>query len=609
MSIKSTKKEFKYFSLKSMANLGKLPNSLIYFSKVIILKLKSIFQKSAFEKYPLRLYELVDYINAKFHQDHINYENSYTSNIKFLSTSFGKIEYGPEFSWNKFSSQPEIDLEMVFSFNRWYFLIYDQDLVQHIDISDINSLIYKWICQNKYDNSAPQWESYSTSERISSFAIILSLKLNPDETYQFIKDNEFVRHFLQNSLLHLSNNLEYFSPEITFNHVLNDLKGILTIGILLNDINLITKTTDLILQELNEILDENGMLREGSSHYQFIITRWLVEVIFLLDYFNFNEFNSALLKYTIKAVSAAKIFVVNNSKSEIVIPLFGDVSPDFDPEWLLQYFQTINCNGNGNIVKWHYGNQVLLRFFRLANESNTFHNKKAYDSYTRIDKKDWILFVKHQITSETYFPNHSHDDYGSFVLFFKNSCILSDLGRKNYLLHPLSDIYCHVNSHNTISLNGLPVMLSNHFFYLPGWFKKCFFKTTFKFENEKDVFIIETNSISRFKLFSSSSHSRKFELSNSSFIISDELKGVKGKLITSNFHFNNNVHLKPIDNGFEIKTEDVNKLYFTSNISKWDIIDCFESLKYGTELKSKKIKVEFKSQTCDLRIQCSFKFT
>ena len=541
MGLMSISKEFTNFALKSFVNWKKFPDSLKFYFEVIVFKFNTIFRKKTYNNCPKSANELVDYINGNFRKNYIINEISSTSTIEFLTTSLGKIDYGNDFSWNKFNSQTDIDREIVFSFNRWYFLIYDQDLVQQIDISDIHSLIYKWICQNKYDNCAPQWESYSTSERISSLAIILRLKLTLDETNKFIHDNEFIRNFLENSLLHLSNNLEYFSPEITFNHVVNDLKGIINAGMLLNDKNLVRKAAELILKELDEILDDNGILREGSSHYQFIISKWLVELIYLLDYFNLNEFNPSLLKISIKALTAAKFFLVNNSASELFIPLFGDVSPDFDPEWLLKYFKTINCNEQQCIDKWHYGQKVLSLFFKLTKESNTFQYKKVYDSYTRIDRKDWILFVKHEITSEKYFPNHSHDDYGSFVLFYKNSCILSDLGRKNYLQPPLSDVYCNVNSHNTISLDGLPVMLSNHFFYLPGWIKKCFFKTSFKYENEKDIFIIETSAISRFKLFSSSFHIRKFELSNNSFVVTDELKGIKGIQITSNLYFNNNV--------------------------------------------------------------------
>lgn len=608
MGLLSTNNEYRYFALKSIVNLGKWKDSFLFFIKIATFKLKSKFRKGTFEKYPKRVHEIVEYINGRFQLNHINQENKTSSSIKHLTTAFGKIEYGKDFSWNEFSNQPNVDPEMIFSFNRWYFLIYDQNLVQNIDITDINILIHKWICQNKYDNNAPQWESYSTSERISSLAIILSLKQNPQATIKFIDDNELIKQFLQNSVLHLSNNLEYFSSDITFNHVLNDLKGILTAGILLNDIYIVNKTAELITKELDEILDNNGMLREGSSHYQFIITRWLIELNFLINSFSFNAINPVLLKYSIKALNAARLFLVKNSKNEVVIPLFGDVSPDFDPEWLLQYFQFISCIEKQSTLKWHYGNQILSKFCSLTNyEPKSLNDNNTYNSYTRIDKKDWTIFVKHQVTSENYFPNHSHDDYGSFVLFYKNSCIVSDLGRKNYLMNPFSDSYCQVDSHNTISLNGLPIMLSNHFYYLPEWFKKCLFKTSFKFEKEKDVFFIETNSISRFKLFSKASHIRKFEISDSFFIISDELKGIKGKLITINLHFANNVYLKPFNNGFDINTENQNQLLFSSNISNWIIKDCFESLKYGTELKSEKIKLEFHSQSSDFTIQCCFK--
>ena len=56
------------------------------------------------------------------------------------------------------------------------------------------------------------------------------------------------------------------------------------------------------------------------------------------------DLNNKLADSRIKALTAAKFFLVNNSASELFIPLFGDVSPDFDPEWLLKYFKTIFIN-------------------------------------------------------------------------------------------------------------------------------------------------------------------------------------------------------------------------------------------------------------------------
>jgi hypothetical protein len=605
MGIFSKNIEFKNFVLKSMVSWRKFPNSVLFYLDVIFFKINTKFHKSSFKRYPKRAFKLVDYINNNFFNSNI-YENiTIESRLKFLTTSLGKIEYGVDFSWHKFNSQTGIDPEFLFSFNRWYFLIYDQDLVQRLDINEVYILINKWICQNNYDTNSPQWESYSTSERISSLISILNLKLSPNDIRQFIIENKNVKNFLDNSILHLANNLEYFSPNITFNHVINNLKGILTIAIIYENKELVTETSILLLDELNEIIDDDGMIREGSSHYQLIITRWLLELVYLANIFEIKEFDIQIVDITYKALNASRLFLVSNDSGIQNMPLFGDISPDFDPNWLLNYFQTLE--NKLQVCKWHYGNFVLKNILESSRICKERKDLYTYQSFTRIDKNEWILFIRHQVTSKNFYPNHSHDDYTSFVLYYKGKLFINDPGRLNYLLPPLKDEYCHVNMHNVLSVDNNPIMLSNHLFYLPNWFKNFEFNKEISISNDEFELAFETNSLCRTSIFKNIYHKRIFKITDRKIVVTDILSGKNFPNVSSHLHLSNDLKIENGDNYFSLILNSQDKIslsYYQGFRST--VFETMQSLSYGNELLTNSIRFDKNMENEKFQIELVF---
>ena len=65
------------------------------------------------------------------------------------------------------------------------------------------------------------------------------------------------------------------------NHVINNARALLFASILL-DIEFYSDLAFAILRSnLPELVSNDGFLREGSSHYQFIFTRWILEMLWL----------------------------------------------------------------------------------------------------------------------------------------------------------------------------------------------------------------------------------------------------------------------------------------------------------------------------------------
>ena len=103
------------------------------------------------------------------------------------------------------------------------------------------------------------------------------------------------------------------------------------------------------MRELPDLVSSEGFVREGSSHYQFLITRWLLEVRFFAQSNNDFDFLKMLDKYCEKLESKCQFFQTGDTKDCLrEYPLFGDISPDCSPEWLLH-----------------------LSFSRLSRESNS----------------------------------------------------------------------------------------------------------------------------------------------------------------------------------------------------------------------------------------------
>ena len=68
-------------------------------------------------------------------------------------------------------------------------------------------------------------------------------------------------------------NIEYTKDGTSFNHVVNNYKGLILCSILLNRNKQFLEFNKLFIKELKIITEKDYFIREGSSHYQFIISK------------------------------------------------------------------------------------------------------------------------------------------------------------------------------------------------------------------------------------------------------------------------------------------------------------------------------------------------
>lgn len=462
--------ELKYF-LSGLISNGRLFLIFKFYFGVMFDKIYFRIFKSKYKRYPLRARAIYSYGQKYYSPQIIPQSTDLCIPFNFtFKTSLIEKKILKNSTWEQLHSK-EDDLEVQFSINRWYWLIYDYDSVSGLDVHETLCLVRSWAAAHPYHPSHTSWEAYSASERISSLVINLIIKIPITELKILINSDKILHQFVNNTAFHLSKNLEYYPRGVTFNHVVNDLKGIVIGSLLLDDTELLESSFSLLLQELSIVVDEDGFLREGSSHYQFILTKWLCD----LGYIFYRSKQIILLKKLFpqleKCMGACAFFISGSSRTELIkMPLFGDISPDFDPEWISEYFRSAlsvkNTARSGN-----YGDDVM-KALSFDNKYLFVDNHVTTNNFTRISQGPWIIFVSHSANEGTFYPNHAHEDFTSYIIYVDGKELVVDPGRDNYQLPPLYDPFCQSQSHNVIQVNNLPMAVSSNHFYLPDHYKQ-----------------------------------------------------------------------------------------------------------------------------------------
>lgn len=526
-------------------------------------------------------------------------------------TSLFSFQAFHDFKWiNLFNKEVE-DQEVLCSAARWYWLIYDFEILNCTSVDRVLLLTKHWIRSFSYDESSLTWEPYNASERISSFANAIIFQSSFNNLIDIIKREKEISDFLNLSVYHISRNLEYYPNKISYNHVVNDLKGILTAAILLEDDSLVSNTSDLLFTELELLVNSEGFIREGSSHYQFIVTRWIVELEWLCMLSNRDELRVKFKQWNIKLLNSSVFYLVKDETKGIYnIPFFGDVSPDFDPEWIINYFGSVLTCCDNNIIN-SYGYKIFsdLGYLFLADKSVDI--SVSCEFFTRINQNDITLFIRHQSHGQNFFPNHAHDDFTSYVLFYKGKCIVSDPGRINYMLSNKSIEYLLSTSHNVIQVEGLPIQtseLNRHF--LPGVYKQNDSNIYFSVIAGNQQLSIKSNSFSRLQNKDIASYTRVFSFCDNVLVITDEFSGSGSYYLTGQIHLSPNVTIEQNNkNAIRLKCNNLDNsisIHFV-NLNLLETEKSRNSERYQVESNS--LKLNYASSACIPTLhQLEFKF-
>jgi len=574
-----SKHEIKNFILWSIKTVNLLIVFYCYFKKVLekYCKKKKTF---LFKNKSLSSKSLLEIKNFKSDKDFLidDVTNIIPSRIKINST-YLDIDKSPHWEHN-FE-----DEEFYFSLHRWNWLL--------ISISENKimptfewgiTMARSWINEMGIIPNTVASESYSVGERIVNF--LLFSRITRNKWGALPKD---INSFILNSTDYLINNLEYYGENNTGNHLFNNARALYITSKVYNIKSLEKYSKKIIRERLNALITKDGFLREGSSHYHFLFTRWVFELFLISLEFRDLKFNTFLEDELENLINKCNFFLIDNNSKQL--PLFGDVSPDFDPEWLIDIpilwegIRNKNLNVN-DLNGWAY-------IIRNAFKTNLTHVNKIYkkevfynfeeSGWYKLDWEKWNIIWHTKTKNCRSKATHSHQDFGSFVIYYDGKELIKDIGRLNYNLKSKLGLSSTFSAfHNSILVDKMPISLFPYDSIFPNKYTDINYKFDFYHYKNSIKVVFSHNGYSRL-VNKKIKHSRSFVLTKSYLNIIDDFN------VKNSFEIDMYLNLNNLTE-YDIKIINSDNIVSKINEKK---IDHWSFPRYGFKENSKCIKTNF----------------
>jgi hypothetical protein len=490
-------------------------NFIYFFNKIIIKIKKKNKKKNIYEK-NLSINFVNDFNEINFKRININ------KTIELAGKSY-KIK--KKINWKKKFKDNE-DEERLHRFS-WILDIISEKKVSKKKLLWMECEILYWhrsfnknIEEKK--TSSLKWHPYTVSERISNIYLFY--------TYLNKEIPQIIKQCIYNEAIYLIQNLEFFYNSIN-NHVINNSRAIYYASLICNNEKFKKISINIFKSSINKLITSDGFLREGSSHYQLIFHRWIFEIFYFSKKDTNKVFSSYLEKINKKLSNGSLFFATYNNWKDF--PLFGDISPDFTPDWIKDFPKIYLTK---KIIKKEYKswNNIFDKiidyksFKFIKNNSNirTIYKNSGWFKFKKFDHEIILRFNK---TEPINFPGHFHDDLGHFIYSYKKKQVFIDTGRINY--NNSKDFYG--NNHNSLTLNKLTVIPKNK--KLPIEYSRSINKITYVNSKDKLKITIKMSGFSRIK--KKLNWIREINLLKSKLVITDLLdKKLKNSLINNYFY-------------------------------------------------------------------------
>tara|TARA_B100001057_G_C22854615_1_gene952234 strand:+ start:1180 stop:2805 length:1626 start_codon:yes stop_codon:yes gene_type:complete len=524
---------------------------------------QKIFTK-IYRDYGLKFYPQSFKKNFDLKQKYKSYDISFRNNKTNFSIDLASITLtlNPNNIWKKKLFKDREDFS---SLHRWSWAIKliskKKNIIEFKEKKFIEDCILNWCYKyqtSKIEKNDIIFEPYNISERICNYLILLKLKI--------IRPNNFVLYNLEKQFFFLLKNIEYYKFRLS-NHALNNLRAIYLFSVFLKNKKIQKYSLEFINYLLKNYLDENYFFKFGSSNYQFIFSKWLLD-IFL---FSKNGDKKKLLK---NKKRLSKVFNTLHFFSEIgnnknrKIPLFGNISPDFENDWLINFF----FKKKDNIFFKSYWKKI-----NFSIDKKVIRSKEWF----KLKNQKFCIFSRNPKLVGFEF-NHSHNDFFNFIFFCYGKEIIIDPGRKNYSFESLKNDVSG-KSHNSIIINNKAIY-DDYLFY------NVLYKLGFKNLNNCN-YLVKTNYKNFIQLKSIEKDFtvlRKIYLKKNYIEIIDNVLTKKNSNIKLKFNFNMN--------------SEKLKSFIQKNIVHKSIIKNSKKIQknffhrsYGAEFEGSSLVIEFKN--------------
>lgn len=451
-----------------------------------------------------------------------------------LQLAVGELRYDGNPAWDVAFE----DGEIAESVHRWNWLLTSVSVLPKADrLTEGVALMQSWVADHAAPTPGEAWGTYSTGERIANAGLFLALNAGWDREKGLYSFCPALQRAVETMADHVARNLEYGGPETTGNHALNNARSLLFAGEGLGRPEYSHLAWAILRERLPELVTVDGFLREGSSHYHFLFTRWVLEMIWVAEHGGNIDAVNYLRRFASRLVERCWFFLVPRAAMEgWAMPLVGDVSPDFPPEWLfalpwsrlaLQEYRPARLRAVPEIRGWaglwpaiDVG-QASVATIAMTSIAQSF----PHSHWHRVDYCEWTLFVYAPSDDGAVCASHRHTDLGSFALFYGGVEVFADSGRACYGVgDPVGEYGLSARAHNTVLLDDCGPMPEVRLSRLPSFYRAVKVSTAVRAEEGEAVVTITHDGFSR--LYGTPViHTRSLSLGRNRFSVDDRLQG------------------------------------------------------------------------------------
>lgn len=239
--------------------------------------------------------------------------------------------------------------------------------------------------------------------------------------------------------------LEYYGEHNTGNHLANNGRGLLALGLDLGLRDYADLGARILIEEGARIFRPSGILREGSSHYHLLLARNYA------DAWAWTRRHRHPSAAQLESILRRALAPMPHLHLPGGMPLIGDISPDCPPGHLAPFLPGGNLDqGWGALLDEDQREAFLaLRDSVSPCTVETF----AADGWLRADFGDWSGLWHLAPGGFAPMPGHGHQDTGSFELHWQGVPLFVDLGRGAYGDDGEAALYRSALVHNGIALD------------------------------------------------------------------------------------------------------------------------------------------------------------
>ena len=281
----------------------------------------------------------------------------------------------------------------------------------------------------------------------------------------------------------------------------------------------------------------SGVLNEGSTHYQLLLTRSMIEIGWFASENGDKDFEKWAMDQTKSMVKVCRFLNLGNKQN--IIPNWSDISPDYPPKWLFGYPFTTNYSDANDLSSWAklWGDLYSTKKSKIYNyDIQKINSENQYGHWIKYELKSFKIFA---CCRPSNIRSHTHQDDGSFCLYFNDKPVLIDPGQYSYVWkNKISIQQALSSSHNTLSINDIGCRPS----------KLSLLYDLDQFVKEPKA-IINGNILHLYnKGFRTNGRwitwNRSINIDHNRVIVNDYLENVKKDCVIINFVFSNSIKLE-----------------------------------------------------------------